>query len=154
MIQSKVAVPKKHFFLVINRREQFFQSTMFHESSCGQPFLNGYAISQRSSCNHKLYISDVFDRYFYLRRIFISDVLSLFQETTCSGLVFLKGIVFLLNALVVIPFFKGIELIRNSSCSHPFDEWLFFYYKRVIAATHSFKFTVFLQNRNCSKEIS
>ena len=51
-------------------------------------------------------------------------------------------------------FFKGIELIRNSSCSHSFDEWLFFYYKRTIAATHSFKFTVFLQNRNCSKEIS
>ena len=40
-----------------------------------------------------------------------------------------------------------------SSYSHPFDELLFFYYKRVVAATHSFKFTVFLQNRNCSKKI-
>ena len=28
-----------------------------------------------------------------------------------------------------------------------------YHYKRVIAATHSFKFTVFLQNRNCNKEI-
>ena len=33
-----------------------------------------------------------------------------------------------------------------------FDE-LPLYYKRVIAVTRSFKFTVFLQNRNCSKEI-
>ena len=40
-----------------------------------------------------------------------------------------------------------------SSCSHPFDKFPFFYYKRVIAAAHSFKFTVFLQRRNCSKEI-
>ena len=34
---------------------------------------------------------------------------------------------------VVIPFFKDIELIRNSSCSHPFNEWPFFYYKKAIA---------------------
>ena len=62
--------------------------------------------------------------------------------------------VFLKQALIVIPFFKGIELIRNSSCNHPLDELPFFYYQRVIAATHSFKFTVFWQNKNCSKEIS
>ena len=30
---------------------------------------------------------------------------------------------------------------------------LFFYNKRAIAATHSFKLTVFSQNKNCSKEI-
>ena len=36
----------------------------------------------------------------------------------------------------------------------PSFRWItFFYYKRVIAANHSFKFTVFLQNRNFSKEI-
>ena len=52
-----------------------------------------------------------------------------------------------------MPFFIGIELIHQSSCSHPFDELPFFYCKRVITATHSFKFTVFLQNKNCSKEI-
>ena len=57
------------------------------------------------------------------------------------------------QALAVIPFFIGIELIHKSSCSHLFDELPFFYYKRVIAATHSFKFTVFLRNRNFSKEI-
>ena len=57
------------------------------------------------------------------------------------------------QALAVIPFFIVIELIQKFSCSHPFDELPFFYYIRVIAATHSFKFTVFLQNRNCSIEI-
>ena len=68
-----------------------------------------------------------------------------------------KGNVFLLNkhlqSAAVIPFFKGIELIHKSSCSHPLHELPFFYYKRVITDTHSFKFTVFMQNRNCSKEI-
>ena len=44
-------------------------------------------------------------------------------------------------------------MIHKSSCSHPFDELPFLSYKRVIAATHSFKFTVFLQNRTCSKKI-
>ena len=47
--------------------------------------------------------------------------------------------------LEVIPIFKGIELIRKSSCSHPFNELPFFYYERGIAATHSFKFTVFAE---------
>ena len=41
VIQSKVVVPKKHFLLVTNRREQFFRGTIFHESGCDQPFLNG-----------------------------------------------------------------------------------------------------------------
>ena len=79
---------------------------------------------------------------------------SLFQEVTCSDLVFSRVLCFFEQALAVIPFFKGIELISNSSCSDPFDEWPIFYNKKTIAATHSFKFTVFLQNRNCSKEIS
>ena len=51
------------------------------------------------------------------------------------------------------PFFIGIKLIQKCSCSHPFDELPFFCNKRVIAATYSFKFTVFLENRNCSEEI-
>ena len=60
---------------------------------------------------------------------------------------------FFKQAVEVILFFKGIELIHKSSCNHLFNELHFFYYKRVIAATHSLKFTVFLQNRNFSKEI-
>ena len=58
------------------------------------------------------------------------------------------------HALVVILFFIGIELIHNkSSCSHPFDELLLLYYKRVMSATHSIKFTLFLQNRNRRMEM-
>ena len=57
------------------------------------------------------------------------------------------------QALAVIPFAIDIELIYKSSCCHPFNELPFFYYKGVIAAIHSIKFTVFLQNRNCSNEI-
>ena len=43
-----------------------------------------------------------------------------------------------------MPFFIGVELIHKSSWSHPFDELPFFYYKRVIAAIYSFKFTAIL----------
>ena len=65
---------------------------------------------QRSTCSH------TFEWYrHYFRRSLA--VIYYFQEYCVS----------LKQALVVIPFFKGIELIRNSSCSHPFDEWLFFY---------------------------
>ena len=66
---------------------------------------------------------------------------------------FRKYYVSLEQTFTVMPFFIGIEFIRNSSCSHPFDEFSFFYYKRTIAARHYFKFTVFLQHRNCKKEI-
>ena len=60
---------------------------------------------------------------------------------------------FLIKHLPSFLFFIGVELIHKSSFSYPFDELLFFYYKRVIEAIHSFKFTVFLQNTNCGKEI-
>ena len=64
---------------------------------------------------------------------------SLFQESTCSDLVFLR----------VLCFFQ------ISTCNHPFNEWHFFYYKSVVTATYSFKTNVFFQNRrSCSKEIS
>ena len=74
------------------------------------------------------------------------------QEATCSNLVFLTILCFFEISTCSHPFLIVIELIHKSSCSHPFDELPFFYYKRVIAATHSFKFTVFLQNRTCSKK--
>ena len=54
---------------------------------------------------------------------------------------------------IIIPFLKVIESISKSSYSHPFEGLPFFYYIKVIAATHSFKLTVFLQNKNCSREI-
>ena len=64
---------------------------------------------------------------------------SLFQEVTCSDIVFFQRII------AVIPFSKGIEFICDSCCSHPFDEWPFSYKIRAIAASHSFKFTVFFK---------
>ena len=51
-------------------------------------------------------------------------------------------------------YLKGIGLICISSSSHPLDEWSFLYHKRAVAAIHSFKFTMSLQKKSCSKEIS
>ena len=51
------------------------------------------------------------------------------------------------------PFFRGIELIRNFSCSHPFNELHFFCYKRAIAAAHSFKYTVFAEQELQQQDI-
>ena len=79
----------------------------------------------------------------------LTDTFELYHHLQWSSI--FNGTVSFKQALAVIPFFIGIELIHKSSCSHPFDELPFFYYKRVIATTHSFKFTVFLQNRNLSK---
>ena len=61
--------------------------------------------------------------------------------------------VFLKQALAVKVFFKGIELIRNSSCSYPFNVWPFFCYKNTIAATHFFKLTMVLQNRDTAYNV-
>ena len=51
-------------------------------------------------------------------------------------------------------YLKGIGLICISSSSHPLDEWSFLYHKRAVAAIHSFKFTMSLQKKSFSKEIS
>ena len=51
-----------------------------------------------------------------------------------------------LFSLVLSSFTSPVAAIH--SMNYPF-----FYYKRVITATHSFKFTVFLKNRNFSKAI-
>ena len=56
---------------------------------------------------------------------------------------------YLINAFD--KYLKSIELIRNSSCSHSLNEWPVLYYKRIIVATHSFKFTMFLHNKSCHR---
>ena len=53
-----------------------------------------------------------------------------------------KGTVFLWNKHL-----QSSLLIDHSSCSHLFDERLFFYCKRALALSSSFKFTVFFLNR-------
>ena len=101
-------------------------------------------------------LADLFKAGFYFKGALAAIHLSgtiIFSRGLLQWSSIFNGTVSFKQALAVIPFFIGIELIHKSSCSHPFDELPFFYYKRVIAATHSFKFTVFLQNRNFSKGI-
>ena len=151
---STLDVHKENIFslsvTVFNRREQFFLGysvSLFHEISFGLPFLSGCGVFQNSTLatiNCVLYLID----------ISVSGVCKLSGTIINSGVYLqwsfiFKGTVFQ-QAFVVIPFFKGIELIRNFSCSHQFDEWLIFYYKRAVTAADSFKFTVFLQNKSCS----
>ena len=97
-----------------------------------------------------------------MEQIFLVYSVSLFHKSSC-GHPFLNryGIFYkstcsreLRICNVFDRYLKSIELIRNSSCSLPFDEWSFFNNKKTIAATHSFKFTMLLQNRSCSKEMS
>ena len=87
----------------------------------------------------------------HLIDISIQGVL-LFQRSTCSYtfdwyrhhfrrplavIYYFQGQCFpLKQALVIIPFFKGIELIRNSSCSHPFDELPLFYQSNCNRSLH------------------
>ena len=86
---------------------------LFHEGSCGQPFLNRYGIIWKSTCSCTLGMYNVFDRYLYSRCIAISKehlhpylwlVLSLFQEATWSNLVFSRVLCF----FAVIPFFSKV----------------------------------------------
>ena len=85
----------------------------------------------------------------HLRYIWV--VPSLFQEVTCSDLVFSRVLCFLKTSTCRHHFLYGIELIRNYSYNHPFNEWPFFYYKRVTAATNLFKFTVFFAKQDLYK---
>ena len=101
-------------------------------------------------------LTNLFTADFYFKGALAAIHLSwtiIFLEATCSDLVFSMVLCSFKQALAVISFFIGIELIHKSSCSHPFHDLPFFYDKRVIAATHSFKFTVLLQKRNFSKGI-
>ena len=93
-------------------------------------------------------LTDLFKANFYFKGAVAAIHLSgttIIQEATCSNLVFSIVLCSFKQALSVIPFFIGIELIHKCCCSHPFDELPFFYCKRVIAATHSFKLTVFAE---------
>ena len=157
---------KKKFSLyitVINLWKQFFFRVQFlyftkvvaaNHSSMDTLFLRRALAT--ISCIYKMYWQIfLFNAYFYFKGTLTAIHL--------SGTTIILGghlqwsstfkVLVLSQALALIPIFKGIELIRKSSCSHPFNELPFFYWKRAIAATRSFKFIVFLQNRNCSKEM-
>ena len=79
----------------------------------------------KSTCNHKLQIDNVFDRYFYLRCVAISKehlqsyiwmIPSLFQDATCSDLGYCVS---LKQALAVISFFKTDSQFH---CSHSYGD--------------------------------
>ena len=103
VIQSRLVVLQKHFFLVVNRREHFFRAQYFtkvvaaNHSSINTLFLRRAFAT--INCIYKMNLT------VYLRRIFISKehlqpyiwvVPSFFQEATCSDLVF-STVLFLLK---------------------------------------------------------
>ena len=106
-------------------------------------------------CNHELRIYNIFDRYFYIRRIAISQELlqpyiwvvpSLFQEAICSDL---TVTVFFLNKHLRSKFFSKVL-----SYSYLFNEWPFFYYKNGIAATHFFQIDCgFIEQGHCVQSV-
>ena len=64
---------------------------------------------------------------------FLFRILCFFKAITCS-----------------YPFFQRNWLIWYTSCSNPFLERPLFYNKIAVVAIHTFKFTVFFQNRSSS----
>ena len=106
MIQSRVVVPKNHFFLVFNRSERFFHSTVFHESSCGTPFFNEYGrVFAFINSIYKMYFT-----YFYLRRILISK--EHLQVLLLEYLVSPKSCSF--GVLLTLMFFRGTDVFGSS----------------------------------------
>ena len=71
MIQSTAVVPKKHFFLVVNRREHFFRVEYFtklvavNHSSIDTRFLRTALAT--INCIHKMNLTDLFKADFYFK---------------------------------------------------------------------------------------
>ena len=81
--------------------------------------------------------------------VIIWVVPSLFQEDIRSDLVFLKVLCFCTCSRAF--FYRN--WVNSQAQLQPSIRWItLFYYERVIAATHSFKFTVFLQKRNTNRK--
>ena len=113
---------------MFRQRELFFSEycvSFFREITCGHSFLNEYGIF-----HDFLFFISIFHIYCFW-------VLPTMNYALCN---------------VFDRYFEGIELIPpSSSCIHLFHEWSFFYYKRTIAGTHSFKFTVLCRTRVVAK---
>ena len=146
------------FFLVVYSQEAvFFQIAVFLcFFSCGHPLLNGYGVFEKRT-SHEFPIYNVFDRYFYLRHIVISNeylqpyiwvVPSLFQEPFCSDLEFSSELRFFETSTFSHLFFQRFLVNSQFQLQPSMNS------KIKGAATQIFKFTVFLQNRNCDKQLS
>ena len=109
-------------------------------------------------------------------RICLTDIsiqgLLLFQKSTWSHYIWVAPSLFQEVTGSVLAFLKSLWwFFETSTCSHLLfqrywvnsqsqlqsciqNEWSFFYIERVIVATYSLRFTMFLQNRNCNKKIT
>ena len=115
---SEIEVHKKRVWSKVVLPKKYFslQVTAF---SRREQFFSGYcaSLSHKSNCGHSCL-----------------NGYGIFLESTYSHKLCIHN--------VFDKYLKSIELICNSSCSHPVDECPFFYYKRTIAAKHSHKFTM------------
>ena len=141
---------KGFFFVLYITWEQFlseYSVSLFRKRSCGHLFLNGYCLYFRRVLVYIQCICQIFlfGAYCSFQRAIAVIHLSgtnYFMRPLTVIYLFHWYCASLDQALAVIPYFKGSESIRRSSCSHPFDGWPFFYYKKAVTATHYFKFTV------------
>ena len=153
MLWFKVVVPKKHFSFVtdFNRRKTFSSVCSLYLTKvdvAGYSLMGSVFILERHQqpfIVYKQYIWQefLFKVYYYFKGalVYFWLVLLLFQEATYSDLVISR----VLCVLETSTFFKSIELIDHSSCSHSFDELPYFYYEESVTVAHSFKITVFFR---------
>ena len=145
MIQSRVVVPQKHFFLIGYFREDIFWAQYFTKVVAANQSSTDTLLLWRALATinfiYKMNLTDLFEADFYFKGALAAIHLIctiIFSGGHLQWSSIFNGTVFLLNKLALIPIFIGIELIHKSSCSNPFDELPFLYYKRVIAVTPFF----------------
>ena len=144
MIQIRVVVPQKHFFLIGYFREDIFWAQYFTKVVAANQSSTDTLLLWRALATinfiYKMNLTDLFEADLYFKGALAAIHLIctiIFSGGHLQWSSIFNGTVSFKQALAVIPFFIGIELIRQSSCSHRFDELPFFHYKRLIVATHS-----------------
>ena len=101
--------------------------------------IQGLLLFKKSTCSHYIWVApSLFQEVPGSVQAFLKTLWWFFETSTCSHLLFQR---YWVNSQSQLQ-----------SCIQ--IEWIFFYIERVIVATYSFKFTMFLQNRNCKKEIT
>ena len=144
---------KNIFFLLGYLKEDFFRAQYFTKVIAANHSSTDTLFLRRALATiNGIYKMNLFKADFYFKGALAVIHLSctiIFSGGHLQWSNIFTSTVFFKQALAVIHWVNSI----TSSCSHPFDELPFSYYKRVIATTHSFTFTVFLQNWNFSKGI-
>ena len=146
--------------------DNFFQGTVFLCFTKLVAAINSWTDTLFISEQHLqpwLCIYNVFDRYFYLRRIVTSKdhmqpyiwvITPLFQEATCRDLVFSRVLSFFeISTCSRLCFQRYRVNLPPVATIHSMNGT--FSIIKAVAATNSFKLTVFFQNRrSCIKEMS